>query len=92
MQTGRGCARTSSKTRKQAIAQIHATIERLPDDRLETLAELAETWTEPSVYSSLSSAEKSEINAALDDLDRGEGIDWKLVKSKLDAQLKAAGA
>ena len=79
-------------TRKQAIAQINATIDRLPDERLRTLVELAEEWTKPSVYSSLSAAEKAEINAALDELDRGEGIDWKIVKSRLDAQLKAGGA
>ncbi len=79
-------------TRKQAIAQINATIERLPDEQLETLAELTAAWTQPSVYSTLSSAEQAEINAALDELDRGEGIDWKLVKAALDAQLKAAGA
>ena len=78
-------------TRKQAINQINATLERLPDELLETLAELAEAWTQPSVFSSLSESEKAEINAALDELDRGEGIDWKIVKADLDAQLKTAG-
>ena len=72
-------------TRKQAINQINATLERLPDKRLEALAELAETWTQPSIYSSLSELERAEIDAALDDLDRGEGIDWKIVRTDLDA-------
>lgn len=79
-------------TRTEAIDQIKATLDQLPDERLETLAELAQTWTRPTVYSTLSDAERAEVDAALDELDRGEGLAWEAVKAELDAKLKAAGA
>jgi putative addiction module component (TIGR02574 family) len=78
-------------TRTDAIAEINATLERLPDERVEMLAQLAQSWARPTVYSSLSDAEKAEIDAALDELDRGEGIAWGAVRAELDAKLKAAG-
>ena len=79
-------------TRKEAIDHIHATLERLPDERLEAMAALADSWTRPSVFSSLSAVERAEIDAALDELDRGEGLDWDEVKARLDSKIKAAGA
>lgn len=79
-------------TRQQAIDRINATLVRLPDERLEAMAEIADAWTKPTVFSSLSPSERTEIDAALDELDRGEGIDWNTVKSGLDAKIKAAGA
>jgi hypothetical protein len=78
-------------TRTDAIAEINATLETLPDERLEMLAELAQSWTRPTVFSSLSDTEKAEIDAALDELDRGEGVAWGAVRAELDAKLKAAG-
>ena len=78
-------------TRTQAIAQINATLEQLPDERLATLAELAEAWTRPTAYATLSDADKAEIDAALDELDRGEGEPWETAKAEFDAKLKAAG-
>ena len=78
-------------TRKQAIAQINATLERLPDERLEAMAELAEAWTRPTAFSTLSPSDRAEIDAALDELDRGEGVGWDSVKASLEAKLKAAG-
>jgi hypothetical protein len=78
--------------RNEAIEQINATLERLPDDRLDDLAALAAAWARPTVYSTLSDAEKIAIDAALDALDRGEGETWEAVKDGLDAKLKAAGA
>jgi hypothetical protein len=77
-----------SMTRTQAIAQINATLEQLPDERL---AMLAEAWTRPTAYATLSDADKAEIDAALDELDRGEGDAWEDAKAELDAKLKAAG-
>ena len=79
-------------TRTQAIDLIKAKLNQLPDERVATLAELASAWTEPTVYSTLSDAEKAEIDAALDELDRGEGVPWDRVKADLDAKIKAAGA
>lgn len=61
-------------TRTQAIDLIRAKLDTLPDDRLEVLAEVASAWDKPTVYSTLDAAEKADIDAALDELDRGEGI------------------
>ncbi len=79
-------------TRTEAIDLIKAKLDQLPAERIEMLAEMAQAWTEPTVYSTLSDAEKTEIDAALDELDRGEGVPWETVKADLDAKIKAAGA
>lgn len=79
-------------TRIEAIAQINAIVAQLPDERLVTLAELTQPWTHPTVYSTLSDDEKAEIDAALDELDCGEGVAWETVKADLDAKLKTVGA
>ncbi len=79
-------------TRTEAIDRIKAKLDELPDERIEVLAELTEAWSKPTVYSTLSDAEKAEIDAALDRLDRGEGVPLETVKARLDAKLKAAGA
>lgn len=78
--------------RNETIAHINATLAELPEDRLDDLAEIAAAWTRPTVYSSLSDTDKAAIDAALDALDRGEGVAWETVKAELDATLKAAGA
>jgi hypothetical protein len=77
--------------RDETIEQINATLERLPDDRLNDLAALATAWARPTAYSSLSDADRLAIDAALDALDRGEGETWETVKGGLDAKLRAAG-
>ncbi len=79
-------------TRTQAIDLIKSKLDQLPDERVETLAEMAKAWTEPTIYSTLHDAEKAEIDAALDELDRGEGIPWETVNADLDAKIKAADA
>jgi len=79
-------------TRTEAIDLIKAKLDQLPAERIEMLAEMAQAWTEPTVYSTLSDAEKAKIDDALDRLDRGEGVPWEDVKARLDAKLKAAGA
>ena len=79
-------------SRPDAIAQIRASIESLPTVRLEALAELAGAWSRPTVFSSLTEAEKAEIEAALDALDRGERVSWAEMKAELDRKLKAVGA
>ena len=79
-------------TRTQAIDLIKSKLDELPDERVETLAAMAQAWTEPTVYSTLGDADKAEIDAALDRLDCGEGIPLEGVKARLDAKLKAAGA
>ena len=79
-------------TRTQAIDLIKAKLDELTDERVETLAEMTKAWSEPTVYSTLSDAEKAEIDVALDELDRGEGVPWETVKADLDAKVKASGA
>jgi hypothetical protein len=73
--------------RDETIEKINATLERLPDDRLDDLAAPAAAWTSPTTYSTLSDADRIAIDAALDALDRGEGEAWETVKDKLDAKL-----
>jgi hypothetical protein len=68
--------------RTETIARINAALERLPDDRLEDLASLAAAWTRPTVYSTLSDADKRAIDDALDALDRGEGESWDLLRTE----------
>lgn len=79
-------------TRTEAIDLIKAKLDELPAERVEMLAETAKAWSEPTVYSALSDAEKAKIDDALDRLDRGEGVPWEDVKTRLDAKLKPAGA
>ena len=78
-------------TRTEAIDLIKAKLATLADERVEVLAELAQAWEAPCVYTSLPDNEKAGIETALDELDRGEGIPWNTVRSDLDAKLKKAG-
>ena len=78
-------------TRTEAIDMIQAKLKALPDERVEVLAELAQAWTSPTVYSTLPVAEKAAIGAALDELDRGEGVSWDSVAADLAQKLKVAG-
>lgn len=79
-------------TRSEAIAQIAAAAEKLNDEQLEGLAAFTATLVGPSAYSTLSPAEKAEIDAALDRLDRGEGIPGEDVFARLEARVAAATA
>ena len=78
-------------TRTEAIDLIQAKLKALPDERVEVLAELAQAWTTPTVYSTLPVAEQTAIGLALDELDRGEGVAWDSVATDLAQKLKAAG-
>jgi Mg/Co/Ni transporter MgtE len=79
-------------TRTQAIAQLAADLGQLPDERIEVLAELARTWTEPTVFSRLSPKDQASILEAFASVERGEGLDYAAVKANLQAKLRAAGA
>ena len=78
-------------TRTEAIDLIRARLGQLTDERLEALAELAQSWDQPTVYASLSSTEKAEIDAALAELESGKGLPWDTVTQDLNAMIKAAG-
>ena len=79
-------------TRIQTIDQIKSKLDKLTDEQLAAIAQMANALAEqPSVYSTLSDAEKTEIDAALDELDAGKGVPWETVKADLEARIKAAG-
>ena len=78
----------SQMTRTEAIAIIAATLPALDDERLAVMAELARSWTGPTVYSTLSSEERAKIDAALDRLDQGQGISAATVFGRLAQKLK----
>ena len=78
-------------TRTQAIAVINSQLDVLTDERVEALAALAQAWSEPTAYSTLSDIEKADVESALDRLDRGLGIPWDEAKSRFRARLSVAG-
>ena len=77
-------------TRTQAIEQIRAKLDTLPDDRIEMLADVLSAWGKPTVYSTLNDAGKADVDAALDELDRGEGIPGEQVFSEMHRRIAAA--
>ena len=77
-------------TRAETIAQIAANAEKLDDEQLEGLVALTEALPGPSVFSTLSPADRAALEAALDRLDRGEGIPGEEVFARLDARIAAA--
>ena len=77
-------------TRAQAIDLIRAKLDTLPDERVEVLAEIAHAWDSPTVFSTLSDAERAELDAAVDELDRGEGIPGDQVFTELRQRIAAA--
>jgi hypothetical protein len=79
-------------TRSEAIAQIAANADKLNDEQLEGLAAFTAALVCPSVYSTLPPAEKAALDAALDRLDRGEGIPGEDVFLRLDTRIAAAKA
>lgn len=79
-------------TRAEAIAQIAANAEQLSDQQLEGLAALTAALVGPNVYSTLPDAEKAALEAALDRLDRGEGIPGEEVFARIDSRIAAAKA
>jgi hypothetical protein len=79
-------------TRAEAIAQIAANTEQLNDEQLEGLAALTSALVAPSVYSTLPAAERAAIDAALDRLDRSEGIPGEEVFARIDGRIAAAKA
>lgn len=79
-------------TRREAITSINSTLAELSDERVRALAELARSWLQPTVFSTLSAADRAELDGAVDGLDIGESVAWETVQAELEAKLKAAGA
>jgi hypothetical protein len=77
-------------TRAETLAQIAANAEKLDDEQLEGLAAFTTALVQPSVHSTLSAADKVALDAALDRLDRGEGIPGEEVFARLDARIACA--
>lgn len=78
-------------TRTEAIAEIQAKLDRLPDDRLAALADVVRSWSRPTVFSQLSAHGRAALDEAVDSLERGEGIDLDAVDTSLEVKLKATG-
>ena len=79
-------------TRREAITSINSTLAELSDERVRALAELARSQLQPTVFSTLSAADRAELDGAVDGLDMGEPVAWETVQAELEAKLKAAGA
>ena len=79
-------------TRSDAISTLESDIRTLSDERLGVLAEIVRSWARPSVYSTLSPAERAKLEGAVDSLDRGEGIALETVDAELELLLKSHGA
>lgn len=79
-------------TRAETISEITPTAEQLTDERLEVLAELARAWQRPTVFSTLTDADTAGVDAALDQLDRGEGIAGDRVFAELRQRIATAKA
>lgn len=79
-------------TRSEAIPQIAANAEKLNDEQLEGLAAFTTALVRPTVYSTLPPEEKALIDAALDRLNRGEGIPGEETFSRLDERIAKAKA
>jgi hypothetical protein len=78
--------------RTQAIDLIVAMLDTLPDDRIEVIAEVVTTSNKSTVYSTLSDAGKADVDAALDELDRGEGSPGEQLFSEMHQRIAAAKA
>lgn len=79
-------------TRTEAITQITSTISKLNDERVRVLADIAQSWTHPTVFSTLVANDKAGIDAALDELDCGESILGKHVFAELRQSIVDAKA
>lgn len=77
-------------TRTEAIDLIRTKLATLPDERVEVLAEITQAWGSPTVFSTLTDAERAELDAAVDELDRGEGIPGNQVFAGLRQRIAAA--
>jgi DNA-binding MurR/RpiR family transcriptional regulator len=79
------------KVLEQAIEKVKA----LPEERQRYAAEVLEQIAgagQGSIYATLSDTDKAEIDAALDELDRGEGVAWHSVKLDLEGRIRATRA
>ncbi|MCI0552501.1 MAG: hypothetical protein L0287_16245, partial [Anaerolineae bacterium] len=76
--------------RTEAIMQITSTVSQLDDDRVQVLAEIAQSLTHPTVFSTFTANEWDEINAALDEVDRGEAMSGERVFAELHQSIATA--
>ena len=75
-------------TKTETISLIQATLPSLPEDRVDIVAAMLKTWSEPSVYDRLPQHERDKIETALDRLDGGQSVSAETVFSDLAAKLQ----
>jgi hypothetical protein len=74
-------------TRNEAIDKIQSTLGKLSDDRVRSLAELAENWRRPSLFDTMTNADREHLQEGIDQADRGEGEPANIVLGRLSAGL-----
>jgi hypothetical protein len=60
-------------TRAEAINLLTARLADLSDERVETLAELADAYLRPTFFSTMTADQKAELAQSIAEADRGEG-------------------
>ena len=78
-------------TRAHVISTVEAKLASLSDERVALLAEVVQSWSSPTVWSTLLAAERAKVDQALDSLDRGEGIPLASVEADIEALLAKSG-
>lgn len=76
--------------RTQTIDLIKSKLDTMSDEQLDALADMAQALSRNSVYSILSDADKTAIETALDELDRGAGVAWSSVRDELKDKIRSA--
>ena len=61
-------------TRTEAINLLTARLADLPDERIEMLAELADAYSRPSFFSTMTAEQEAELAQSIAEADRGEGV------------------
>ena len=53
---------------------LKARLAHLPDERIETLAELADAFSRPTFFSTMTAEQMAELAKSIAEADRGEGV------------------
>ena len=79
-------------SRIETIAKLTKTAEQLSDEQLRALLELSAAMASPSVYSTLSAADRASIEMGIADHEAGRVVDSDDLFAAVDARIAAAAA